>query len=229
LQLFYQSKIQDGVHQLEEEESRHVLKVLRLGIGDQLSITDGKGQIYNAEITTISKKTCNFSIKSTITVPKRKYFIHLGIAPTKNIDRLEWFVEKATEIGVDEITFLSCEKSERRVINLDRLYKKAVSAIKQSGQAWLPTLNEIKPFNESLEFDGAKFIAHVDCDNQFHLKEAKPNGKYIVLIGPEGDFSAEEISLATGKGFKNVSLGSTTLRTETAGLAACHILNLINS
>jgi 16S rRNA (uracil1498-N3)-methyltransferase len=221
--------ISDGVHHLDEEESRHALKVLRLKPGDSLIVTDGKGNRHVAEITAATKSICHFSIKETVNVDRRKCHIHIAIAPTKNIDRREWFVEKATEIGVDEISFLNCEKSERKVVNLDRLNKKAISAMKQSGQAWLPLLHPIKTFNDMMESEGDKYIAQVDSDNHHHLKDVAKSNKYIMLIGPEGDFSPDEIAMALNNGFKKVSLGSSVLRTETAGLAACHILNLINS
>ncbi|MEQ8424615.1 MAG: 16S rRNA (uracil(1498)-N(3))-methyltransferase [Cyclobacteriaceae bacterium] len=229
MQLFYQPLIQDGALHLEEDEARHAIKVLRLKVGDAIQLTDGKGNIFRASIDKIDKTTCSFSVKETITIPKRKFSVHIGIAPTKNIDRIEWFVEKATEIGVDEISFIRCQNSERRVVNLDRIYKKAISAMKQSGQAWLPKLNPIAPFEECLKADGKKYIAFVDSRNPAHLKDVQTGNRSTVLIGPEGDFTTEELELAIKNGFQKVSLGSPTLRTETAGLAACHILNLINA
>lgn len=227
--MFYQPLIQEGIHHLDQEEARHALKVLRLEKGDALNITDGKGNIYRAQVTAISKSTCQFSIIDTVSVPRRKYSIHIAIAPTKNIDRIEWFVEKATEMGIEAIRFIQCKNSERKVVNPDRLMKKAISAMKQSGQAWLPDLHPIEPFEKALDFNGLKFIAHVDQQNPAHLKDAPRNSTYLVLIGPEGDFTVDEITKATDKGFQKISLGRTTLRTETAGLAACHILNLINT
>lgn len=227
MQLFYQPLIQQGAYHLDGEEFRHI-KVLRLKSGDQINITDGLGKIYNATITEVKKTSCNFSINSATSKPKRPYSIHIAIAPTKNSDRIEWFVEKATEIGIDEISFINCKTSERKVVNLDRIQKKAISAIKQSGQAWLPKINTIRPFNKVLVSNDLKFIAHVDPSNTTHLKEAEPNSSYLVLIGPEGDFDQDEIELAVKEGFKSVTLGASILRTETAGLAACHILNLIN-
>ncbi len=219
----------DGIHHLDEEESRHAIKVLRLGKGDRLNITDGKGIVYQCEVTTLSGKLCHFSVVNETAIPKRKHYIHIAIAPTKNLDRIEWFVEKATEIGIDEITFLKCEKSERKVVNLERLYKKAISAIKQSGQAWLPDLNPLTQFENALDFLGSKFIGHVDGEISVHLKNIKSGDRSMVLIGPEGDFSPGEIQLAVANGFQPISLGPSILRTETAGIAACHILNLINT
>ncbi len=227
MQLFYHPLIQEGAYQLDGEEFRH-FKVLRLKAGGQIDITDGLGKIYNATITDVKKTSCNFSIKNVTSIPRRSHSIHIAIAPTKNLDRIEWFVEKATEIGIEEISFINCKTSERKVVNLDRLQKKAISAMKQSGQAWLPKINAIRPFNKVLVSNDLKFIAHVDSSNTTHLKDTDTNANYLVLIGPEGDFVQDEIELALKEGFKKVTLGTSTLRTETAGLAACHILNLIN-
>ena len=228
--IFYQPLIPEGTHSLDAEEARHATKVLRLQTGDALELTDGKGSLYSAVITELSKSACHFSINETLSIPRRKYSIHIAIAPTKNIDRIEWFVEKATEIGIDTISFIQCQNSERRVVNMERITKKAISAMKQSGQAWLPELRPIRKV-EAL-FDEAcdhKYIAYVDQANPKHLKEAPLQSDYLVLIGPEGDFTQQEIDAAMNKGFQKVSLGLTTLRTETAGLAACHTLNLINT
>ena len=227
--LFYSPEILEGNNSLSVEELRHAVKVLRLKAGDPLKITDGKGKIYHAQVTKIGKSSCEFEIIKTVEIPRRSYSIHISIAPTKNIDRIEWFVEKVTELGVEEISFVRCQNSERKVINLERIQKKSISAMKQSGQAWLPAILPIQPFEKIIANAYAnKFIAHVDRANPKHLKEAEANGQYMVLIGPEGDFTNEEIALATQQGYEKVSLGKTTLRTETAGVAACHILNLIN-
>jgi len=230
LPIFYQPLIPDGTHSLDAEEARHATKVLRLQTGDTLQLTDGKGSLYKAVITELSKSACHFSISETISIPRRNYSIHIAIAPTKNIDRIEWFVEKVTEIGIDKISFIQCQNSERRVVNMERIEKKAVSAMKQSGQAWLPELHAISKVETIMsEPCEHKYIAHVDQANPTHLKEAPPQSHYLVLIGPEGDFTKQEMELAMEKGFQKISLGTTTLRTETAGLAACHILNLINT
>jgi 16S rRNA (uracil1498-N3)-methyltransferase len=230
LNLFYQSKINEGVLNLDAEESRHAIKVLRMVKGDALHLTDGKGFFYTAKITEAEAKKCSFEIIDKKQSTKRDYQIHIAIAPTKNADRIEWFVEKATEIGVDEIRFMLCKNSERKNINLERIEKIVVSAMKQSGQAWLPKVSPLVPFKEVLKYQASqKFIAFVDEKNPNHLRSmAKPNGNYLVLIGPEGDFSQEELNLALENNFKKVSLGNNRLRTETAGLVACQILNLIN-
>ncbi len=199
--------------------------------GDELHLTDGKGCFYTVRITQDDPKKCGFEIVEKKQIQKRKYQIHIAIAPTKNADRMEWFVEKATEIGVDQISFMLCRNSERKTINLERMEKIAISAIKQSQQAWLPQLSAIIPFKEVLKKEASqKFIAFVDDQNPDHLKSiAKPNGSYLVLIGPEGDFREEELSYAMQSNFNKVSLGSNRLRTETAGLAVCQILHFANA
>ncbi|MFM9840047.1 MAG: 16S rRNA (uracil(1498)-N(3))-methyltransferase [Cyclobacteriaceae bacterium] len=231
MNLFYQPHIADGILNLNAEESRHAIKVLRMVKGDALHLTDGKGFFYTAQITEADAKKCSFEIIDKKQSPKRDYQIHIAIAPTKNADRMEWFVEKATEIGIDKISFILCRNSERKTINLDRIEKIAISAMKQSGQAWLPKVSSIVPFNEVLKHNvSQKFIAFVDEKNTNHLKSvAKSNGNYLVLVGPEGDFSQEELNLALENNFKKVSLGNNRLRTETAGLVACQVLNLINN
>lgn len=230
MSLFYAPEIPEGNYSLDPEEARHAVKVLRLQKGESIHLTDGKGKIYDAIISNISKSSCDFLVNSTKEIPRRNYYIHIGIAPTKNIERIEWFVEKSTEIGIDEISFMQCQNSERKVINTERIQKKAISAMKQSGGAWLPKINSMVPFDQIIQSptDSIKFLAHVDPSNIKYLKKAKPNGRYIVLIGPEGDFTDEEIKVAIREGFQKVSLGRSVLRTETAGIAACHILNLIN-
>lgn len=219
------------MHKLDEEESLHAKKVLRLKSGTVIQLTDGLGKIYEARLTNTESRNCEFSILKSEQVQPRNYKIHIAIAPTKNADRIEWFVEKAVELGIDKISFLQCKNSERKSINLERVEKKAVSAMKQSGQVYLPAIQEIRPFQQIItESDEVgKFIGFVDAQNPLLLKSlAKPSTSYLVLIGPEGDFSPEEMQTALQTGFVKVSLGANRLRTETAGIAACHILNLIN-
>jgi 16S rRNA (uracil1498-N3)-methyltransferase len=229
MQLFYQPDIPFGALFLDDEESRHAVRVLRLKEGDAINITDGKGNFYSATIEDANPKKCSFVVVTTTAVPKKNFHIHIAIAPTKNSDRTEWFVEKATEIGIDEISFLLCKNSERKVINLARIEKIAVSAMKQSQQAWLPQLHEIAPFKKIIEATAdQKFIGFVDSTNPVHLKAlAQPKQKYVMLIGPEGDFSHDELELALQHGFEKVSLGANRLRTETAALVACQLLNHI--
>ena len=229
--LFYLPEISEGVNHLDEDESRHIIKVLRMEPGDEFTITNGRGFFYQARITSIQAKRCAFEIFEKKQDPKKDFSIHIAIAPTKNIDRIEWFVEKATEIGIDEISFVVCQNSERKTINLERIEKIAISALKQSQQTWLPKLNGIKPLKEILQIpSNQKFIGYVDENNPTSLKSiAIPDKNYLVIIGPEGDFSKEELNNAIEGGFKKISLGDTRLRTETAGLVACHTLQIINS
>jgi len=231
LNLFFQPEIPNGLLALGPEESRHAIKVLRLKPGDRIDITDGKGVFYEAQITNPDLSKCVFEIRTTKVQPQKTFRIHIAIAPTKNTDRIEWFVEKTVELGIDQISFILCANSERKSMKMDRLEKVAVSAMKQSRQAWLSQLTPLLPFQHVLNSDSKqKFIAFVYPQNPQHLKSAaKPGGEALVLIGPEGDFSLEELQSAQDKGFQKVSLGTNRLRTETAGLAACHILNLINS
>ncbi len=198
--------------------------------GDDIKVTDGKGFFYQAQIVSIDSKKCVFKINTHEKIPAKNFRIHIAIAPTKNADRIEWFVEKAVEIGVDEISFILCKNSERRVLNLERIQKIAVSAMKQSQQPWMPTLHPLQPFNDILKQSAdQKFIGHVDSSNPVHLKAiAKPNKSYLVLIGPEGDFFNEELNAALQSGFEKVSLGENRLRTETAGLTACQTLQFVN-
>lgn len=199
-------------------------------IGDPLLITDGQGVLYDGVITKADSRVCGFTITVKRISPARSFSISIAIAPTKNIDRTEWFVEKAVELGIEQIHFMRCKNSERKTVNLERIQKIIISAMKQSGQAWLPECSEIKPYSEILSLTAdQKFICYVDNQNPDQLNSlAKPNLKYLVLIGPEGDFQKEELEQAIQHGFKKVSLGINRLRTETAALAACHTLNLIN-
>lgn len=229
MQLFYQPELARGADYLTEEESRHAVKVLRLAQGAVLDLTDGQGHFYKAKITEAHQKKCRLEITSQSTVPAHPVYRHLAIAPTKNIDRLEWFVEKAVEFGVDRISPIICDHSERRVVKTDRLKKKAISAMKQSLKAWCPQIDEPQPFNQFIAKTegGNRFMAYVDEQNPVMLKdEIKSTGSHLVLIGPEGDFSDREVDMAQASGYKKVSLGTSRLRTETAGIAAVHLLNL---
>lgn len=232
MNLFYQPGISTGIHYLDPEESRHCSKVLRKKAGDVIQITDGAGNLYQAKLTESKSDRCSFKIESTQKEEKRPYTIHIGIAPTKNPDRTEWFVEKAIEIGVDEISFLLCDNSERAALKTDRLEKLAISAMKQSLRYTLTKINHMVLLKDFIATTNAtaKYIAYVDQANPDHLlKTASPKSDYVILIGPEGDFSKKELDLATTNNYKKVSLGTSRLRTETAGLAACHILNLVNA
>ena len=232
MQLFYVPHITKNEIVLDEAESKHVIRVLRLNAGDKVQIVDGKGGFYTAEITEPQPKKCKLIItESTREFGKRNFSLHMAIAPTKNNDRFEWFLEKATEIGIGEITPLLCERSERKTVKPERLEKVLISAMKQSVKAFLPKMNPMTPLGEFLEESIAsqKFIAHCNEGNKNHLKnEIIAKGSVMVLIGPEGDFSSEEVEQAEKSGFVSVSLGNSRLRTETAGVVACHIVNLAN-
>lgn len=234
MHVFYTPDLQDQDHYtLNEEESKHCSKVLRLTTGDQIYLVDGVGGLYEAEIESESKKHVGLRItKSTKAYKKRNHHLHIAIAPTKNFDRVEWFLEKATEIGIDEITPIICERSERKIVKEDRLQKVITSAVKQSLQAYHPVLNPAISFNQLLlqQTEATKLIAHcIDDAERSYIKDlVQPQGNYLVLIGPEGDFSPQEITSALAQGFLPVTLGSTRLRTETAALAACFELNYIN-
>lgn len=232
MNLFYQPLTSEGVHYLDEEESRHCIKVLRKRNGDAIRITDGKGNFYESRIKDDSPRRCSFTIIEQIPAPPRPCFIQIAVSPTKNSDRIEWFVEKAVELGIDKITLMACDHTERSFIKTERLFKVAISAMKQSLKARLPLIEPLTPIREIISNNSAnqKYIAFVDSANPVLLKNiARSSDRYLILIGPEGDFSPEEMALAVEHGFAKVSLGESRLRTETAALAACHILNLINS
>nr|WP_319512603.1 16S rRNA (uracil(1498)-N(3))-methyltransferase [uncultured Draconibacterium sp.] len=232
MQLFYVPNISGAEVILNETESKHAIRVLRLNEGDQIELIDGKGGFYRARITNANPKKCKLSIIDSQTeFGKKDFHLHIAIAPTKNIDRTEWFLEKCTEIGIDEITPLLSEHSERKVIKPERLEKILVSAMKQSVKAYLPRLNELTKLSDLLQqaTETKKYIAHCNEGEKPHLKNVvKPGEKVLILIGPEGDFSPEEVNLALQSGFKAISLGDARLRTETAGVVACHIVNLAN-
>lgn len=231
MHVFYTPDIAvDG--ELPEEEAGHCLRVLRLGVGDEVMLTDGKGFFYKAVITVATGKRCQVKVVETIgQAPLWNGHLHLAMAPTKNMDRIEWFAEKATEIGFDELSFVNCRFSERKVIKTERIEKIVVSAVKQSLKARKPLVNELTDFGKFIQqkFEGQKFIAHCYEGDKPLLKDVLIPGKNaVVLIGPEGDFSPEEVQKAEAAGFQAISLGKSRLRTETAALVAVHIMNLFN-
>lgn len=232
MHVFYTPDI-DVNPELPEEEAGHCLRVLRLTVGDEVMLTDGKGNFYRAVISAATGKRCQVKVIETIPQePFWKGHVHLALAPTKNMDRIEWLVEKATEIGFDELSFLNCRYSERKVIKTERIEKIVVSAIKQSLKARKPLVNEMVDFGRFMqrEFTGQKFIAHCYEGEKPLLKDVlAPGEDALVLIGPEGDFSREEVEKAEAMGFRAVSLGKSRLRTETAALVAVHTMNLVNS
>ena len=229
--LFYVPNFASGPV-LPEEESQHAVKVLRLQVGDEIVVVDGVGGFYKAKIINPHPKHCGFEIiESQFEFGKRNYKLHIAIAPTKNIERLEWFIEKATEIGIDEITPVICRFSERKIVKVDRLEKIIVSAAKQSVKAYIPKLNQLCTLDELLKRYSAsqKFIAHCyDADKRLLQTEIRKSSDILILIGPEGDFSKVEVTKAISYGFIPVSLGKSRLRTETAGVVACHTAALLN-
>ena len=231
MHLFYTPDIAHS-NELPPDEAAHALRVLRLKVGDELTLTDGMGCFYRAEIAVADNKHCLVNVLETLPQPALwKGHLHLALAPTKNMDRMEWLAEKATEIGFDELTFLNCRYSERRVIKLERIEKIVVSAVKQSLKARMPQLHELTDFDKFIRqpFSGLKCIAHCYPGDKPLLKDIlHPEEDALVLIGPEGDFSEEEVALAIENGFQPISLGASRLRTETAALVAVHLMNLLH-
>lgn len=217
---------------MPESESQHCARVLRKKEGDSLFITDGKGYFYRAKLLQANPKSCVVTIEEEITQPKGwDYNLQIAFAPTKNLDRMEWFVEKATEIGIDTFSPLKCRYSERKNINTTRLEKIMVSAMKQSQKSRLPQFEEIINFDEFIKqpFNGQKFIAHCYDSVKTSLTQiCKRDTNTLILIGPEGDFSEEEVAKSIEHGFTPISLGNSRLRTETAALVACHTVHVIN-
>jgi 16S rRNA (uracil1498-N3)-methyltransferase len=229
--LFYTPSI-EMEHFLSEEESAHCIRVLRYTRGDEILLTDGRGNTYKARISNPHPKHCEFEIiRSERQQKPHDFYLHIAIAPTKNIERMEWMVEKCTEIGIDEITLLLCRFSERKQIRTDRLEKIILSAAKQSLTPYLPKLNPLTDYNTFINnaHEETRFIAHCYKEDKRELKTEIQKGRScLVLIGPEGDFSEEEVKNALAKGFIPVSLGNSRLRTETAGVVACHTAILMN-
>ena len=240
--------------ELPAEEATHALRVLRLKGGDEIFLMDGEGSFYRAEVTAASSKRCLYEIKETMPQERAwKGHIHLAIAPTKMMERIEWMAEKATEIGFDELSFLNCQFSERKVVKTPRIDKIVISAVKQSHKAWKPVVNELESFKDFIQTPrpGRKFICHgyeeIEKKDFFQeisslsngadaksasssasadTKDASSSADITVLVGPEGDFSIDEVRLALENGYESVSLGTSRLRTETAGLVAVHMAHI---
>lgn len=232
MHIFYTPDIISDQYNLSEEESKHCIKVLRLQQGSSVQLVDGKGGFYEAVIVDPHPKRTSLKVLNIQKeYGKRNHRLHIAIAPTKNIERMEWFLEKATEIGIDEITPIFCERSERRELKTDRLNKVITSAVKQSLKAYHPVLNapaKFKDFIRQADYP-QQFIAHCINDEKFALKERiEPNSNYLVMIGPEGDFSPAEVQEAKAAKFLPISLGTSRLRTETAALEACFEINFLN-
>ncbi|GGH11414.1 16S rRNA (uracil(1498)-N(3))-methyltransferase [Mucilaginibacter phyllosphaerae] len=234
MQLFYTPDINPALSQyfLSEEESKHAVRVLRLNAGDVVTLIDGKGGLYKAEIKDAHPKRTILQINSvTQEFNRRNHYLHIAIAPTKNLDRVEWFLEKATEIGIDEISLIICQRSERKEAKVERLDKIITSAIKQSIKAYHPVLNAPVNLSQFLKqpFNGQKFIAHCDDGEKTELAQSiNKQSRYLILIGPEGDFTPAEVDAALQNGYKAITLGESRLRTETAALEACFEVNFLN-
>ena len=234
MQLFYAPDVTLPLYTLNDEESKHCVRVLRLRQGDTLHLTDGRGSLHRCEIVEAHQHHCTVKIVETQSeYGRRPYSLTMAVAPTKNIDRYEWFLEKATEVGVDRIVPIECDHSERRTIKHEREERVITSAVKQSIKAYHPTLDEMTDVKKliSAPFDGRKFIAH--CDSSFEKRDYLPSiikksENILILIGPEGDFSPEEIKFALENGFEAISLGNQRLRTETAAVAATVMVATIN-
>lgn len=232
--IFYCPHIISGQALLSPEESAHCIRVLRLGKGDKVSLIDGKGGMYDAVIAIPDAKQCRLEVSATTIRQKaRDFTLHLAIAPTKNTDRFEWFVEKAVEIGVDIITPLLCHRSERRILRTDRLHKLIIATMKQAMVHYLPELHELTDYSAFITsltgYSQNRFIAYCDDAERKSLKDALAiQANVIILVGPEGDFTPGEVELAIAHSFIPVSLGKNRLRTETAGIVACQTVNLMN-
>lgn len=228
--LFYQSNI-EKTPILSEEDSRHCVKVLRKNIKDKIHIVDGVGGLFECEITKAHEKKCEVKILSVIReFEKRNHYLHIAIAPTKNTDRIEYFVEKCSEIGVDEISLIQTKHSERKNQKTERLEKIAISAMKQSLKAYLPKVNELMDFDKFIKTANleTKFLAHLTNDAKPLKDVAALKKEVLIMIGPEGDFAQDEILQAQNSGFQLITLGNSRLRTETAGVVACAIVNAFN-
>lgn len=233
MQLFYCPDINPNqIYTLGKEESQHCVKVLRLKENDTLYLTDGQGNLYKAEI--VEAQPCSCSVRVIETQEeygKRDYYLHVAIAPTKNIARIEWFLEKATEMGIDEITPIICDHSEREIVKNERLEKIIVSAMKQSLKAYLPKLNEAIPIKQVIlnAKEEHKLICYCQDDDRKKIQDIyKPKESVLIIIGPEGDFSEKEVQEALNNNFQKITLGKERLRTETAGLYAVQSIHFLN-
>ena len=232
MNLFYTPDIEGMEYVLSPEESKHCVRVLRFSEGEAVTLVDGKGNWFYGEIVCADVKGCKVRIhEKKVDEGKRSFHLHLAIAPTKNLDRMEWMLEKCTEMGIDEITMLCTEHSERKVVKEERLEKVLVAAMKQSLKANLPKLNPMVSFKEFVKnrTEQCCCIAHCHSGEKRRLDEVYlPGDDVVILIGPEGDFSQQEVELAEGVGFHSITLGTSRLRTETAGMVACHSINFMN-
>lgn len=232
MNLFYLPEASIGIVGLTEDESKHCIRVMRMQAGAKMHFTNGRGDFFEGVLVDPNPKRTLVDIASTHKGEDiRSYRVHIAIGPTKNADRLEWFLEKAMEIGIDEISFFSSFHSERKSVNMERSRKVLIAAMKQSLKSKLPVINELVRFPQLIErkMPGQKFIAWIDPTvNQLLTHRVRPESDVSILIGPEGDFSNDEVQFATSNGFVPISLGKSRLRTETAGVVACHTVHLVN-
>lgn len=234
MQIFYAPGICGDTYALDETESRHIIKVLRMAAGDAVRLIDGRGNLYEGIISSPNPRRCTIRITATHEAfEKSGYRLHIAISPLKNAERFEWFIEKSVEIGIAEITPLMCRRTEKHNVNTLRLERIVISAMKQSIKAFVPALNSPETFDSftAIHREGVKMIAHCNERNgsRLSIPQAYPQGAdATILIGPEGDFTDDEITAATQRGYTPVHLGHSRLRTETAGIAACHSVYTIN-
>ena len=236
MELFFSNIINNNIIVLDAFESKHCIRVLRKKIGDMINVVDGKGNLYKSEIISVSNKDCHVKVKEILKdYAKRDYYIHIGISPLKNHDRIEWFIEKSVEIGVDEISFIGCDRTLQKSIKLDRFHRIAITAMKQTLKAKIPQINNIQNFKTFIQKcnDNNRFICHLEKGNKNDLFSFKnnivKNKSSCILIGPEGDFTLDEIMISEKYKFYPITLGDSRLRTETAGVVACHLINIINN
>jgi 16S rRNA (uracil1498-N3)-methyltransferase len=231
MQIFYTPDISGIEYTFSEDESKHAIRVLRMSEGGEIYLVDGKGTFFEAVIADAHPKRCKILVRNVVTdYEKRNYHLHIAISPLKNPDRFEWFLEKATEIGIDEITPLLCERTEKKNLNPERANRIIESAMKQSIKAYHPLLNPILKFTDFVKNanEGVKMIATCEGDRRLIRQCYSPGQKALILIGPEGDFTEEEVALAKLNGFDTITLGTSRLRTETAGMAAVHSISFLN-
>jgi len=235
MEFFFSNNINGNNIILDKLESKHCIKVLRKNIGDKVNVVDGTGILYIGIITLDNTNECHIKIINKIkNYDKKKYYIHIAISPIKNHNRLEWFIEKSVEIGIDEISFIDCSRTLRNTVKINRIFKTAISAMKQTLKAGLPKINDICSLDQFIENNKQtnKFICHLEAINRYEIFEFKnqfcDNKDTCILIGPEGDFTLDEIQKADDCGFISINLGPSRLRTETAGIVACHLLNIMN-
>ncbi|MBI71885.1 MAG: 16S rRNA (uracil(1498)-N(3))-methyltransferase [Candidatus Marinimicrobia bacterium] len=236
MEFFYSDDIYNDIIKLNTYESKHCIRVLRKKEGQSLNVVDGKGTLYQGKLVSITKKNCHVRIDKIFeNYSCRDYYIHIAISPVKNHDRIEWFVEKSIEIGVDEISFIKCERTHRKKIKLERLHRTALSAMKQTLKAKIPIINDIIDFDDFVNINNKSnmYICHLENEYRkdlFHYrKEISDNYKNCILIGPEGDFTSNEIKLSKKMNYHPITLGTSRLRTETAGIVSCSILNFLNT